>query len=128
MRRDVYCSSTRPSLLLSAKFVLEDDSLIDPLKSDGGRPSYLGVGTYSYRRAPFKHWQFVHVIGDSHGLFLLTSGPGRMGSAMMNKEQKPEAAAEEIRIKMQEDEIALIQFYDEELTALGPDDPAPLSI
>lgn len=98
--------------------------------------------SYSYRRAPYKHSQFVHrsgvafvqVIGGSQGLLFLTNrllGPGRMGSAMKSKEQRPEAAAEEIRIKMQEfcsDEAALTQFYDEELAALGPDDPPPLSI
>ncbi|KAG2037378.1 hypothetical protein BDR03DRAFT_920145 [Suillus americanus] len=98
--------------------------------------------SYSYRRAPFKHSQFVHrsgvafvqVVGGSQGLLFLTNrllGPGRMGNAMKSKEQRPETVAEEIRIKMQEfcsDEAALIQFYDEELAALGPDDPPPLSI
>ncbi|OAX41560.1 hypothetical protein K503DRAFT_863759 [Rhizopogon vinicolor AM-OR11-026] len=98
--------------------------------------------SYSYRRAPFKHSQFVHrsgaafvqVLGGSQGFLFLTNrllGPGRMGSAMKSKEQKSEAAAEEIRIKLQEmcsDEAVLIRFYDEELAVLGPDDPPPLSI
>ncbi|KAG1728619.1 uncharacterized protein EDB91DRAFT_1161332 [Suillus paluster] len=98
--------------------------------------------SYSYRRAPFKHSQFIHrsgvafvqVIGGSQGLLFLTNrllGPGRMGSAMKSKEQRPEAAAEEIRIKLEKfcsDEAVLTKFYDEELAALGPDDPPPLSI
>jgi hypothetical protein len=98
--------------------------------------------SYSYRRAPFKHSQFVHrsgvafvqVLGGSQGFLFLTNrllGPGRMGSAMKSKEQRPEAAAEDIRKRLQEicsDEVALTKFYDEELAALGPDDPPPLSI
>jgi hypothetical protein len=98
--------------------------------------------SYSYRRAPFKHSQFVHrsgvafmqVLSGSQGFLFLTNrllGPGRMGSAMKSKEQRPEAAAEDIRKRLQEicsDKVALTKFYDEELAALGPDDPPPLSI
>lgn len=98
--------------------------------------------SYSYRRAPFKHSQFVHrsgaafvqVLGGSQGFLFLTNrllGPGRVGSTMKNKEQSSGATEEDIRLKLQEicsDEAALTKFYDEELAALGPDDPPPLSI
>ncbi|KAH7914031.1 hypothetical protein BJ138DRAFT_1123902 [Hygrophoropsis aurantiaca] len=97
---------------------------------------------YSYRRAPFKYSQFVHrsgvafvqVLGGSQGFLFLTNrliGPGRMGTTLKSKDHRPSVAAEEIRLKLQQlclDEKALMQFYDEELAALGPDEPPPLSI
>ncbi|KAH7889491.1 hypothetical protein F5I97DRAFT_1800751 [Phlebopus sp. FC_14] len=97
---------------------------------------------YSYRRAPFKYSQFVHrsgvafvqVLGGSQGFLFLTNRlmvAGRMGTALKSRDNRPAAAAEEIRVKLHEmcsDEKALVQFYEEELAALGPDDPPPLSI
>ena len=96
---------------------------------------------YSYRRAPFEYSQFVHrsgvafvqVLGGSQGFLFLTNrlmGAGRMGTAMKSRD-RPAVAADEIRAKLQEfcsNEAALMKFYDEELAALGPDDPPPLSI
>lgn len=96
---------------------------------------------YSYRRAPFEYSQFVHrsgvafvqVLGGSQGFLFLTNrlmGAGRMGTAMKSRD-RPAAAADEIRSKLYEfcsDKVALTKFYDEELAALGPDDPPPLSI
>ncbi|KIL00075.1 hypothetical protein PAXRUDRAFT_822018 [Paxillus rubicundulus Ve08.2h10] len=97
---------------------------------------------YSYRRAPFKCSQFVHrsgvafvqVLGGSQGFLFLTNrlmGPGRIGAALKSRDYRPAAVADEIRTKLQEfcsDGAALMKFYDEELAALGPDDPPPLSI
>jgi len=99
---------------------------------------------YSYRRSPFKYSQFVHrsgvafvqVLDGSRGFLFLTNrltAPGRMGTALKSKEQRPTASAEEIRCKMNEfcsDAKALLKFYDEELGLLGnaPEDPPPLSI
>ena len=96
---------------------------------------------YSYRRDPFEYSQFVHrsgiafvqVLGGSQGFLFLTNrlmGAGRMGTAMKGRD-RPAAAADEIRSKLQEfcsNEAALMKFYDKELAALGPDDPPPLSI
>jgi hypothetical protein len=99
---------------------------------------------YSYRRSPFKYSQFVHrsgvcfvqVLGGSLGFLFLTNrlmGPGRMGTAMKSKEQKPSVTAEEIRQSLDQfcsDAKALAKFYDEELALLGtgPEEPPPLSI
>lgn len=96
---------------------------------------------YSYRREPFKYSQFVHrsgaafvqVLGGSQGFLFLTNrlmGAGRMGTTMKSRD-RPAAAADEIRSQLYEfcsNEAALMRFYDEELAALGPDDPPPLSI
>ncbi|KAF8559857.1 hypothetical protein OG21DRAFT_1402488 [Imleria badia] len=96
---------------------------------------------YSYRRAPFEYSQFVHrsgvafvqVLRGSQGFLFLTNrlmGAGRIGTAMKSRD-RPAVAADEIRSKLQEfcsDKVALTKFYDEELAALGPDDPPPLSI
>jgi len=68
---------------------------------------------YSYRRSPFKYSQFVHrsgvafvqVLDGSRGFLFLTNrltAPGRMGTALKSKEQRPTASAEEIRCKMNE--------------------------
>ncbi|KAG6376409.1 hypothetical protein JVT61DRAFT_2394 [Boletus reticuloceps] len=96
---------------------------------------------YSYRRAPFNYSQFVHrsgvafvqVLEDAQGFLFLTNrlmGAGRMGTAMKSRD-RPAASADEIRSRFQEfcsDEVTLANFYEEELAALGPDDPPPLSI
>ncbi|KAI6045628.1 hypothetical protein EDC04DRAFT_2877047 [Pisolithus marmoratus] len=97
---------------------------------------------YSYRRAPFKYSQFVHrsgvafiqVLGGSQGFLFLTNrlmGGGRMGTALKSRDPKPAVAAERIRMRLQEfcgDKAALARFYEEEIAALGPDEPPPLSI
>ncbi|KAL0060638.1 vacuolar membrane-associated protein iml1 [Marasmius tenuissimus] len=99
---------------------------------------------YSYRRAPFKYSQFVHrtgvafvqVLGGAKGFLFLTNrlmGPGRMGSTLMNKNFRPAAEAERIRIEMSkfcQDKNALVEFYDATLAELGhsPEEPPPLSI
>ncbi|TFK36407.1 hypothetical protein BDQ12DRAFT_736999 [Crucibulum laeve] len=99
---------------------------------------------YSYRRSPFKYSQFVHrsgvafvqVLGGSQGFLFLTNrlmGPGRMGTTLKNKDYKPAAAAEEIRVQMHqfcEDKKQLEEFYDEQLALLPPvpEEPPPLSI
>ncbi|KAI6150578.1 hypothetical protein BKA82DRAFT_12489 [Pisolithus tinctorius] len=97
---------------------------------------------YSYRRAPFKYSQFVHrsgvafvqVLGDSQGFLFLTNrlmGSGRMGATLKSRDPRPAAAAERIRMRLQEfcgDKAALFRFYEEEIAALGPDEPPPLSI
>lgn len=99
---------------------------------------------YSYRRSAFKYSQFVHrsgvafvqVLDDSRGFLFLTNrlmAPGRMGTALKSKEQRPAAIAEDIRYKLNEfcsDAKGLLSFYDEELALLGnaPEDPPPLSI
>lgn len=99
---------------------------------------------YSYRRNAFKYSQFVHrsgvafvqVLGGSDGFLFLTNrlmGPGRMGTTMKSKEQKPATAAEEIRQSLDQfcsDESKLRSFYDEELALLEPlpEEPPPLSI
>ncbi|KAL4067845.1 hypothetical protein V8B97DRAFT_1402205 [Scleroderma yunnanense] len=97
---------------------------------------------YSYRRAPFKHSQFVHrsgvafvqVLGGSQGFLVLTNrlmGGGRMGTTLKSRDFRPAAAAEEIRKDLEEfcgNEVKLAKFYEEEMAALGPDEPPPLSI
>lgn len=106
-------------------------------------PEQIDV-VYSYRRAPYKYSQFVHrsgvafvqVLGGSQGFLFLTNrlmGPGRMGTTLKNKDHRPAAAAEEIRIKLHQfcsNGPALTQFYDGELAKLGPipEEPPPLSI
>lgn len=106
-------------------------------------PEQIDV-VYSYRRSPYKYSQFVHrsgvafiqVLGGSQGFLFLTNrlmGPGRMGSGLKNKDQRPAAAAEAIRVKMHKfcsDGKILMKFYDEELALLGhvPDEPPPLTI
>lgn len=96
---------------------------------------------YSYRRAPFEHSQFVHrsgvafvqVLGGSQGFLFLTNrlmGAGRVGGAMKSRD-RPAANPDDIRSKLHEfcsNKAALTKFYEEELAALGPDDPPPLSI
>ena len=99
---------------------------------------------YSYRRSAFKYSQFVHrsgvafvqVLDDSRGFLFLTNrlmAPGRMGTALKSKEQRPAAIAEDIRYKLNEfcsDAKGLLSFYDEELALLGnaPEDPPPLKV
>lgn len=98
---------------------------------------------YSYRRTPFKHSQFVHqsglafvqALGGSQGFLFLTNrlmGGGRMGTALKSRDFRPAGVtAEEIRDKLEEfcrDEAKLVKFYEEEMAALGPDEPPPLSI
>ncbi|KAH9950328.1 hypothetical protein B0H21DRAFT_567129 [Amylocystis lapponica] len=99
---------------------------------------------YSYRRSPFKYSQWVHrsgvafvqVLGDLQGFLFLTNrlmAPGRIGTAL--KYQRPAAAADEIRIKLQQtcsDPQALNKFYADELTQLmdqhALEEPPPLRI
>ncbi|KAG6334522.1 hypothetical protein ID866_4575 [Astraeus odoratus] len=97
---------------------------------------------YSYRRVPFKYSQFVHrsgvafvqVLEDSKGFLFLTNrlmGGGRMGTALKSRDFRPATAAEDVRTRLEElcgNEVALTKFYEEEVAALGPDDPPPLSI
>ena len=99
---------------------------------------------YSYRRSPFTYSQFVHrsgiafvqVLGGDRGFVFFTNrliGPGRMGTALKSREQRPSVAAEAIRnslSKFCEDEEALKAFYEEEIEALGPpvDEPPELTI
>ncbi|THH20912.1 hypothetical protein EW146_g569 [Bondarzewia mesenterica] len=102
---------------------------------------------YSYRRAPFTYSQFVHrsgvafvqVVGGAQGFLFLTNrlmGPGRVGAGSpvgKGKEVRPAAAAEELRIRLQQfcaDKKELDKFYDEELALLGhaPEEPPALSI
>ncbi|EIW84767.1 hypothetical protein CONPUDRAFT_87316 [Coniophora puteana RWD-64-598 SS2] len=103
---------------------------------------------YQYRRAPFRHSQFVHrsgvafvqVLSGSQGFLFLTNrlmAPGRLGNAHKGG-VRPGVAAEEMRQKLYKfccDKEALIKFYDEVLDTLGSDverferaDPPPLSI
>ncbi|KAJ7137941.1 hypothetical protein C8R44DRAFT_339542 [Mycena epipterygia] len=99
---------------------------------------------YSYRRSPFKYSQFVHrsgvafvqVLGGEKGFLFLTNrlmGPGRMGTTLKNKDHRPAAEADNIRIDLSQfcsDERGLRKFYDEELALLGPapEEPPPLTI
>ncbi|KAJ2916940.1 hypothetical protein MD484_g3439, partial [Candolleomyces efflorescens] len=100
---------------------------------------------YSYRRSPFHYSQFVHrsgvafvqVLDGSQGFLFLTNrlmGPGRMGSAMKNKENKPAATAEDIRQGLNvfcQDARELNRFYDEQLALLPQAvelDPPPLML
>lgn len=75
----------------------------------------------------------MQVLGGTQGFLFLTNrlmGAGRVGTAMKSRD-RPAAAADGIRAKLHEfcsDEAALTKFYNEELAALGPDDPPPLSI
>ena len=101
-------------------------------------PDYIDV-VYSYRRAPYKHSQFVHrsgvafvqVIGGEKGFLFLTNrllAPGRL-----NLKSRPAAAAEDIRVNFHEfcsDRDALKKVYDEEIDHLLPiaEEPEPLSI
>jgi len=99
---------------------------------------------YSYRRSPFRYSQWVHrsgvafaqVLGGCQGFLFLTNrlmAPGRIGTAL--KYHRPAAAADEIRVKLQQlcsDPQALGNFYDEELAQLNEhrplEDPPPLRI
>ncbi|KAJ7481036.1 hypothetical protein B0H11DRAFT_1230530 [Mycena galericulata] len=99
---------------------------------------------YSYRRSPFKYSQFVHrsgvafaqVLGGEKGFLFLTNrlmGPGRMGTTLKNKDHRPAADADAIRVELSQfcsDEKALRKFYDDELALLGPapEEPPPLTI
>jgi DEP domain-containing protein 5 len=99
---------------------------------------------YSYRRSVVQYSQFVHrsgvafvqVLGGEQGFVFLTNrlmGPGRMGSSMKSREQRPSIAAEEIRVKLTrfcEDQMALRAFYDEEVAALKKpvEEPPELNI
>ncbi|KAF7298947.1 DEP domain-containing protein [Mycena indigotica] len=99
---------------------------------------------YSYRRSPFDYSQFVHrsgvafvqVLGGERGFLFLTNrlmAPGRMGTTSKSKEHQPAAAADNIRVALQNfcsDEQGLRAFYEEEMALLGPipEEPPPLSI
>ena len=100
---------------------------------------------YSYRRSSFSHSQWVHrtgvafvqVLGASKGFLFLTNrlmAPGKIGSSL--KAQRPAAAAEDIRVKMQKfcsDPKALEAFYNEEMGYLAAhqptlEEPPPLNL
>ena len=97
---------------------------------------------YSYRRAPFKHSQWVHrsgvafvqIIGGREGFLFLTNrllAPGKLGPA--SKHLRSGSAAEEIRRQLQKtcsDKDSLAQFYRNELAGLdlGLEEPPPLYI
>jgi len=102
---------------------------------------------YSYRRSPYKYSQFVHrsgvafvqVLGGCRGFVFLTNrlmGPGRMGSAIKNKDHLPAIAAENLRVRMAEfcsDGPRLQAFYDARIASLPPippimEEPPPLVI
>ncbi|KAJ7772896.1 hypothetical protein DFH07DRAFT_146815 [Mycena maculata] len=99
---------------------------------------------YSYRRSPFKYSQFVHrsgvafvqVLGGEKGFLFLTNrlmGPGRMGTTLKNKDHRPAAEADAIRVELSQfcsDEQALRKFYDGELALLAPapEEPPELTI
>lgn len=76
------------------------------------------------------------MLGGAQGFLFLTNrlmGPGRMGTTLKNKDHRPAAAAEAIRVKMHQfcsDKEALTRFYDDELAALGYhlEEPPQLSI
>lgn len=99
---------------------------------------------YSYRRAPFKYSQWVHrsgvvfaqVLGGTNGFLFLTNrlmAPGRIGTSLKSKEQRPSALADEVMFKINDfcnDEETLNSFYEEEIAALTPilEDPPPLKL
>jgi hypothetical protein len=100
---------------------------------------------YSYRRSAHKYSQYVHrtgvafiqILGGTDGFLFLTNrliGPGRMGTALRGKENRPDVTAIEIMEEMRAfclDETKLTNFYEEELAKLGaalPEEPPPLSI
>ncbi|KAF5368784.1 hypothetical protein D9615_010396 [Tricholomella constricta] len=98
---------------------------------------------YSYRRSPYKYSQFVHrsgmgfvqVLGGSQGFVFLTNrlmGSGRMAK---NKDARPAAVAEQIRIELHRfvsDKKTLLDFYEDELAVIrqyqSPEEPPPLAI
>ena len=100
--------------------------------------------SYSYRRAPFKYSQWVHrsgvvfaqVLGGTNGFLFLTNrlmAPGRMGTSLKSKEQRPSVLADEIMIKVNDFCSVpenLNGFYDEEMATLAPipEDPPPLKL
>ncbi|KAI5117310.1 hypothetical protein M0805_005538 [Coniferiporia weirii] len=106
-------------------------------------PSRVDV-FYSYRRNAFTHSQFVHrtgvafvqVLGGAEGFLFLTNrlmGPGRAGANSKSRGERPAAAAEALRLQMQDfcqDRSRLSTFYDKLLAslAIGPEEPPPLSI
>lgn len=99
---------------------------------------------YSYRRAPFKYSQWVHrsgvvfaqVLGGTNGFLFLTNrlmAPGRIGTSLKSKEQRPSALADEVMFKVNDfcsDRANLSSFYEEEIAALAPvlEDPPPLKL
>ncbi|KAJ7069707.1 hypothetical protein C8F01DRAFT_1245893 [Mycena amicta] len=99
---------------------------------------------YSYRRSPFDYSQFVHrsgvafvqVLGGEKGFLFLTNrlmAQGRLGTTLKNKDYRPAAEADKVRVELQKfcsNEKTLRAFYEEEIALLGPapDDPPPLSI
>jgi len=99
---------------------------------------------YLYRRVPFKYSQWVHrsgvvfsqILGGTSGFLFLTNrlmAPGRMGTSLKSKEQRPSALADEIMFKVNDfcsDPANLNSFYDEEVAALVPipEDPPLLKL
>jgi len=100
--------------------------------------------SYSYRRAPFKYSQWVHrsgvvfaqILGGTNGFLFLTNrlmAPGRIGTSLKSKEQRPSVLADEVMFKVNDfcsDPANLIGFYGEEIGALAqiPEDPPPLKL
>lgn len=99
---------------------------------------------YSYRRAPFKHSQWIHrsgvvfaqVLGGTNGFLFLTNrliAPGRMGASLKSKELRPSALADEVMFKANDfckDPEILDGFYQEEMALLAPipEDPPPFQL
>ena len=99
---------------------------------------------YSYRRAPFKYSQWVHrsgvvfaqILGGTNGFLFLTNrlmAPGRVGTSLKSKEQRPSALADEVMFKINDfcsAPVILNNFYDEEVAVLAPlpEDPPPLKL
>lgn len=122
------------ALLKRMGFVLD-------IEAGSAYPDAIDV-VYSYRRMPFRYSQWVHrsgvafvqILGGADGFLFLTNrlvAPGKMGAAL--KMQRPGAAAEELRQKLQQffsDQNALDQFYKEELAQLDTvlEEPPPLRI
>ncbi|KZT69866.1 hypothetical protein DAEQUDRAFT_709659 [Daedalea quercina L-15889] len=121
--------------------ILRKFGFVVDIEAASSYPESVDV-VYSYRRSPFNHSQWVHrsgvafvqVLGDREGFLFLTNrlmAPGRIGTAL--NYQRPAAAAEHIRIKLQtfcSDREALSRFYEEELAQLPPalEEPPTLRI
>lgn len=100
--------------------------------------------SYSYRRAPFKYSQWVHrsgvvfaqILGGTNGFLFLTNrlmAPGRIGTSLKSKEQRPSALADEVMFKVNDFcsvPATLNSFYDNEIFALAPvlEDIPPLKL
>jgi hypothetical protein len=98
--------------------------------------------SYSYRRAPFKHSQWIHrsgvvfaqVLGGTNGFLFLTNrliSHGR--TSLKSKEMRPSALADDVMFAIDHfcnDPEALNGFYKEEIALLAPipEDPPPFQL